>query len=79
MIERESDERLLENRYEWLWQVICQRPQPFAEACGQDECFCNGGHEEKLEIPPPTLKLRMRQATSLGMTQGRLAGARYLK
>jgi hypothetical protein len=46
MIERKSDERLLKNRDERLWQVVRQRSQPFAKTCGQDKCLCDSAHEK---------------------------------
>jgi hypothetical protein len=78
MIKRESDQRFLKNRYERLWQVVCQRLQPFAETRGQDKCLCNCGHEENSVIPPAYAKATARQATSFGVAR-RLPVGRYRK
>jgi hypothetical protein len=37
MIESECDKRFLENRDEWLWQVLGQRTEPQAETGAEDE------------------------------------------
>ena len=59
MIERESDERLLENRDERLRQLLGQWTQARAKTRCQNECLSDFVHEQKIErFLPPTLKLR---------------------
>lgn len=41
MIEGEADQRLLENRNEWLGQIIRERSQTRAETRTEDECLCD--------------------------------------
>ncbi len=49
MIERESDQRSLKNRYERFGELICQRTQTGTAAGGQDECLGDFVHEQKNE------------------------------
>jgi hypothetical protein len=49
MIERESDQRLLKDRNERLWQLVRQRTQTDAEPSAQNECLCDFVHEKKNE------------------------------
>src|SRR5206468_7970167 len=49
MIERESDERLLENGDERLWQLVGQWTQPRAKARCQNERLGDFVHEQKIE------------------------------
>jgi hypothetical protein len=59
MIERESNERLLEDRDEGLRQLIGHWTQARAKTCCQNECLSDFVHEQKIErFLPPTLKLR---------------------
>ena len=51
MIERESDQRFLKNRYERFGEIICQRTQTGTAARGKNECLDDLVHEQKLEIP----------------------------
>jgi hypothetical protein len=48
MIERESNERLLENRDERLRQLVGQWTQAHAKARCQNECLFDFVHEEKI-------------------------------
>src|SRR6266496_1310278 len=59
MIERESDQRFLKNRYERFGEVICQRTQTGAASGGQNECRGDFVHEQKIRD----------SSTSLGMTR----------
>jgi hypothetical protein len=59
MIERESDQRFLKNRYERFGEIICQRTQTGAASGGQNECLGDFVHEQKLRD----------SSTSLGMTR----------
>ena len=45
MIERESDERFLENRHKRLGQIVSQRPKPGAKPRAQNECSHDRGHQ----------------------------------
>ena len=49
MIERESDERLLENGHQRFGQIVGQRPQAFAESRTQNECLCDLIHDRRRE------------------------------
>src|SRR6059036_3921032 len=49
MIERESDQRFLKNRYERFREVICQRTQTGAASGGQNECLGDFLHQQKNE------------------------------
>jgi len=46
MIERESDERLLENGHKRFGQIVGQRPQPFAESRAKNESLRDSVHPE---------------------------------
>ena len=45
MIERESDERFLENRDKRFGQIVSQRPQPGPKPRAQNECSRDRGHQ----------------------------------
>lgn len=59
MIERKSNERLLKDRDQRLWQLVGQRTQARAKAGRQNKCLSDFVHEQKIErLLSPTLKLR---------------------
>jgi membrane protein YdbS with pleckstrin-like domain len=44
MVQRESDEWLLENRHQRLGKIVRQRPEPSAQSSAEDECLCDRSH-----------------------------------
>src|SRR5947207_8195376 len=59
MIERESDQRFLKDRYERFGEIICQRTQTGTATGGQNECLDDLVHQRKTRD----------SSTSLGMTR----------
>jgi hypothetical protein len=64
MIERESDERFLKNRYERFGEIICQRTQTVAASGGQNECLGDLVHEQKIRDSSPSLGMTRKAAVT---------------
>jgi hypothetical protein len=57
MIERESDQRFMKNRYERFGEIICQRTQTGTASGSQNECLGDLVHEQKIRDSSTSLEM----------------------